>query len=215
MSAQECSITIESVEAPPSLSNRLMRVRLVSIAMVGFGLFFTLITLPLVLLSPSVKMAVSFGFAPWLWLLVGIGLSTYWTRLARNERHYVTDRCTAWRVTCPGTELAIVLTGLETCPGWRDVQVVCQELPGKPGVRLPVVRLRVAVHRGDRMLRSAKLKPRGNARRLRATDRRGEPVWIALTQVWPDDVSPDLPWVVDVAVRGDPNPPDTLSVDHA
>lgn len=205
------SVVVQSTDAPTSISNRLSRVKFVTIAFGGIGLFHALIMMPFVLLSPTLKLAVMFAFSPSCLLLVGSISGAYWTRLVRNERHYTTDQCFAWEVTCYGTDSAVALAGLDECDGWRDIEVCCKSLPVNPEKWLPISSIRVQVERDEGVFRRVWGLGTGKSERLRAIDREGRPLRIVLSHQWPDEASEDLPWVVQVAVRGDPSPPETLT----
>ncbi|MFI4881003.1 MAG: hypothetical protein ACIAQU_00290, partial [Phycisphaerales bacterium JB064] len=120
------SVAVQLTDVPLSFAARLERARAVSIALLGLGVFWSLILSPLVILSPALSVAVSIASMPAALLLIGCAWAAYWARLAKNNRHHLTDQCFAWEVTCYGTDSAVALTGLDTCDGWREIEVCCK-----------------------------------------------------------------------------------------
>lgn len=167
---------------------------------------YSLLAVGLAVLMPLGILATWF-FVPADMFVMVMSMQIAWVVLALAGTGFMWKRA---RGECRDTAHSWDVVGLGPCEGWRRVAVRCVRLPKRQGKRLAVPALRVMVDNEDRSLASGTIAPNDKRASIACVDKAGRPVRIMLSHERAEDASDEFPWLVEIAVQSDPNPPETL-----
>lgn len=145
------------------------------------------------------------------WVVLALaGTGFMWKRARGDLTNYANQTRIIWTLECRDTAHSWDIAGLGPCEGWRRMAVTCVRLPKRQGKWLALPALKVTVDNEDRPLASGTIAPNDKRASIACVDKAGRPVRIMLSHQRAEDASDEFRWLVEIAVQGDPNLPETL-----